>query len=264
MLVVLLASWVAASASEECESCTSFMQMRLQTHETTVQADALPQKCLETLTWQSFRQPIRQTLAHYPGEDGYCIYAPVGRMADCAVARSTGNLSDFTRPLHESDKESLKHTSAAPAVTFVAPDGSSLRTRDRQFPMDDLYCFVNGWYQLPREQAANNYSFLEQVSREYCAHMAKKVPGFHERSMADWVRQLAEDEAWLEAAMKSGQEEVQLPKNIVAGIEAHGATKCLLEGEQGGALCDIAHCAARGAVVDGLVLYSSQGEVPEV
>ena len=59
-------------------------------------------------------------------------------------------------------------------------------------------------------------------------------------------------------------QEVQLPKNIVAGIEAHGATKCLLEGEQGGALCDIAHCAARGAVVDGLVLYSSQGEVPEV
>ena len=34
----------------------------------------------------------------------------------------------------------------------------------RHYPLDDMYCWVNGWYDLDREAAVNNYTYLSEAA----------------------------------------------------------------------------------------------------
>ena len=61
--------------------------------------------------------------------------------------------------------------------TVTLSDGRSLTIRDHQFPLDDLYCWVNGWYSLPRAPLIQNYSYLEEVSETICKNL-EQTPGF--------------------------------------------------------------------------------------
>ena len=42
------------------------------------------------------------------------------------------------------------------------PNGREITIRDHQYPLDDLYCLANGWYDLPRSPAVNNFTYLVQ------------------------------------------------------------------------------------------------------
>ena len=60
--------------------------------------------------------------------------------------------------------------------TLTLSDGRSLSIRDHEYPLDDLYCWVNGWYSLPRASVIQNYSYLEEVSDRSCKNL-EQIPG---------------------------------------------------------------------------------------
>ena len=77
------------------------------------------------------------------------------------------------------------------------PDNRTLIIRDHSYPLDDAYCFVNGWYDLPRAELVNNFSYLEEVSDRYCDHLAKTFPGYWNTTMADLFKESDSDAAFL-------------------------------------------------------------------
>lgn len=46
------------------------------------------------------------------------------------------------------------------------PDGRKFSIRDHFYPLDDVYCYVNGWYDLPRAKVAQNWTYLEEAARQ--------------------------------------------------------------------------------------------------
>ena len=110
------------------------------------------------------------------------------------------------------------------------PDNRTLIIRDHIYPLDDLYCYVNGWYSLPRHEVVNNFSYLEEVSNRFCDHLAEIVPGYHNISLMDLVKESKADEAFLENLMKNGADTGYVPQSVIDGMYLHAATKCVMRG----------------------------------
>lgn len=66
--------------------------------------------------------------------------------------------------------------------------------------------------------------------------------------------------------MKHGASSGHVPKSVVDGMYLHAAVKCLLRGPKGGAVCDIADCAAQGCFAESSneLLYTVRGECESV
>ena len=89
----------------------------------------------------------------------------------------------------------LTNDSIATPFTLKLPDNRTLVTRDHVYPLDDLYCFVNGWYSPEdRQQAAKNYSYLEEVSERACEGLEGRVPGYFELTAMDMARETSEND----------------------------------------------------------------------
>ena len=110
------------------------------------------------------------------------------------------------------------------------PDNRTLIIRDHLYPLDDLYCYVNGWYSLPRHEVVNNFSYLEEVSNRWCDHLAEIVPGYYNITLTEFIKESKADEAFLENLMKNGADTGYVPQSVIDGMYLHAATKCVMRG----------------------------------
>ena len=110
------------------------------------------------------------------------------------------------------------------------PDNRTLIIRDHSYPLDDAYCFVNGWYDLPRAELVNNFSYLEEVSDRYCDHLAKTFPGYWNTTMADLFKEGESDEAFLLDIQKNGADVGYATPSFVDGMYLHAVAKCVMRG----------------------------------
>ncbi|CAK9112100.1 unnamed protein product [Durusdinium trenchii] len=157
------------SEDEETAQRTSFVQMakHLEKHLESREA-ALPGVCLRSLSWEIYRKPIQEVLKDHPNYDGWCIYGIMGELfSKCAVAREVRQLVPFTDVIQK--KESPMHLGRT--QRFVL-EGSEVNV-DRMHVLDDLYCHVNGWYELSSE-AASNYSYVEEASKKVLPELGRE------------------------------------------------------------------------------------------
>ena len=150
----------------------------------------------------------------------------------------------------------------ATPFTLKLFDNRSLVIRDHVYPLDDLYCFVNGWYNLPsRGEVINNFTYLEELSDKHCNYLEKVVPGYFKLSFDDLTNESTVDETDLEDLMKQGGNEGYVPEWVVNGMLLHAAVKCVFRGGNRGAVCDSANCAQRACMgTDDVLKYTVRGE----
>mmetsp|Transcript_42300 Transcript_42300/g.78760 ORF Transcript_42300/g.78760 Transcript_42300/m.78760 type:complete len:183 (+) Transcript_42300:67-615(+) len=150
------------------------------------------------------------------------------------------------------------------AKTLQLPGGQTLTIRDHSYPLDDLFCYANGWYELDRHQVLHNLTYLEEVSEASCRWLESKIPNFHEISVKDLMAEEHVDSQVLSAAMGSNESVVEMGKDVMYGMLVHAAAKCLF-GKSKGAVCDIANCASRACLLPGGTLgYTARGECEDV
>ena len=125
-----------------------------------------------------------------------------------------------------------QHINGSNATPFALrlPDNRTLIIRDHIYPLDDLYCYVNGWYSLPRHEVVNNFSYLEEVSNRWCDHLAEIVPGYYKISMVDFINESTADKAFLVNLMENGTDTGYVPQSVIDGMYLYAATKCVMRG----------------------------------
>jgi len=221
--------------------------------------------CLPSLSDQDRARPLKDVLADY-GEDGWCIFGSAsGCFSQCAVSRRTRDVNSFIKQFEGFYAEILNVKNATP-FTFKLPDETTLTVRDHVYPLDDLYCYANGWYNppIPRESLVNNFTLLEEVSGRSCEELSKTVPGFESLAWKSMEQESEVDRVQLEDMMKTG-DSAAVSDKLVKNMLVHSAVKCLLRGGFRGAVCDIANCAARGCIDESeaphyTVRYTQRGE----
>ena len=133
---------------------------------------------------------------------------------------------------HRSQSVVQKQVTRADAipVTLTLPDNHSLTIRDHAYPLDDLYCFVNGWYSMPGDRhALMNFSYLEEVSDKFCDQLEKTMPEYHKLSASSFFAESEGDEHMLEVAVNSSGR-WHVPETVVHGMQVHAAVKCVMRG----------------------------------
>ena len=181
------------------------------------------------------------------------------------VGRRARDMTSFVTQFEDFYAEILNDKSATP-FTLQMLDKTTLTIRDHFYPLDDLYCYANGWYNpaIPRESLVNNFTWLEEVSERTCEKLSKTVPGYESLTFANIGQENRDDSAELSDMMKTGDSGAVSDK-LVMGMLLHSAVKCLMRGGYQGAVCDIANCAARGCIDESEALhytlrYTQRGE----
>ena len=169
--------------------------------------------------------PCLKHLAPYKFNDNRShvklLRVSIGRTfySSCRALRYVENYSSY-----------LANDSLATPFTLKLPDNRTLVTRDHVYPLDDLYCFVNGWYSITdRSQAAKNYSYMEEVSEKACEGLEGRVPGYFELSAIDLARETFQDVQFLKDIMAHGSEG-NVTQEVIDRMYLHTAFKCLLRG----------------------------------
>ena len=135
----------------------------------------------------------------------------------------------------------------ATSKILVLPDGSTLTIRDHSYPQDDLYCFINGWYQLDRVRTANDYADVEEVSQTSCNALQARAPNYDNVSM-DTMNAAAGGVAveQLLELLSDSDSEGEVQQSTLDGLRVLAAGKCLMSNM--GPVCDITNCARRGCL----------------
>ena len=106
-------------------------------------------------------RPIEE-VASLRGEDGWCYFGSTGLWArNCGLSRRSKNMMVFVLTYEVGYIPVLAGPWATEKALFFE-DGRRMTLRDHDMPLDDAYCFVNGWYNLPRAQVVKNFTFLEE------------------------------------------------------------------------------------------------------
>ncbi|CAJ1394417.1 unnamed protein product [Effrenium voratum] len=213
---------------------------------------------------EAYTLPIERVVEAFWPQDGFCVFGGAGAWArECANSRIRKDISNFVQEFGFVS-EFFTAPSATP-FTFRLPDGRAVTTRDHVYPLDDVYCLVNGWYDLDAEQLLHNFSFLEEASDRACAELEQLLPSFHSISMLDLTVESFADEKALQELMANDSNSAEVTEAIVHGMRVHAAAKCLLRGparqpgavqqskdKSGGkgALCDVSNCASRSRLVE--------------
>ena len=113
-----------------------------------------------------------------------------------SLLKEFGSVSSWPRR-HEPYYVKFLNSSTSTPFTFRLFDGRTLVVRDHDLPLDDLFCYVNGLYDLPRSKIVNNFTFLEEVSEKWCKTFEETLPNYFGISMADNANEYRESEAFL-------------------------------------------------------------------
>ncbi|CAE7302054.1 unnamed protein product [Symbiodinium sp. CCMP2592] len=272
--MLLMVSHVAAE--DECHKA-SFLQtdifVRLERDLQTSPLQQQTKACNPPSGWQGICAalqaedryvPMEEVISRYAGLDGYCIFGELGNWTrKCAIARCYENARPFAESYSDWYKTYLLDPVSTPKKLRM-PNGREITIRDHQYPLDDLYCLANGWYDLPRSPTVNNFTYLVQVSESSCRLLETTVPSYHNMTLNMLIKEGTRDEKRLEELLRSSDPVVDVDQSLVDGMKFHAAAKCVLAGGKG-AVCDIANCAMRGCLsFDGAVGYAARGECPPV
>ncbi|CAK9023117.1 unnamed protein product [Durusdinium trenchii] len=220
---------------------------------------------LATPCRQDFADPILDVSARYHA-DGWCVFGELDHwVRQCAISRRTGHVKNVLLT-HEPYYVKFLNSSTSTPFTFRLFDGRTLVVRDHDLPLDDLFCYVNGLYDLPRSKIVNNFTFLEEVSEKWCKTFEETLPNYFGISMADNANEYRESEAFLLNLQKNGATSGEVPQWVVNNLYLHGAVKCVLRGGNRGAVCEPANCAARACFGEdkSTLLYTARGECERV
>ena len=126
---------------------------------------------------------------------------------------------------------------------------------------------MNGWYSFPdRSEVVRNYTYLEEISDGWCNHL-NTVPGYDKLSFEDVHAEYVKLDEFLRNLVNNGKGEGYVPKSVLDGLHLVAAGHCALRGRQGGALCNIADCAAQFCFATPQsteLLYTVRGECQNI
>ncbi|CAJ1337870.1 unnamed protein product [Effrenium voratum] len=177
-------------------------------------------------------RPIEE-VASLRGEDGWCYFGSTGLWArNCGLSRRSKNMMVFVLTYEVGYIPVLAGPWATEKALFFE-DGRRMTLRDHDMPLDDAYCFVNGWYNLPRAQVVKNFTFLEEVSEAACKDLEKKVPNYHSITLSDIYAEADQSQAILVELMASSSPVVYANQTLLDNMYFHAATKCALGGRFG-------------------------------
>eukprot|EP00439_Symbiodinium_sp_Y106_P026326 s1471_g3.t1 len=227
-------------------------------------------ECQEKPHLEDFSKPITEVLYEHPGEDAWCIMsdleAPGFRMA-CAMARKHKRIRSFAAyenrriswegrsdPVGEGEGFSLETQKKV-----VLPGGSSLMVRD----YIDIWCVVNGYYNVSRAPALDDYEYLTHVSANLCFLSKQRVPDYNSLSLNDLLLHYLPHVNYINKKLMSEKPVVHLNQTDVDLMYRWAGVQCRMDNDHGGN-CDVGYCAYRGCLdADGMtVKHTDKGECP--
>ncbi|CAJ1405553.1 unnamed protein product [Effrenium voratum] len=179
--------------------------------------------CDKTLPLEDLVRPIQQVLQEHPEEDGWCYFGSGGAfLQEGAAARQKGTCRRFLELTKEVYNQTLNLPIDVPKTLLFA-DGSRVTIRDHAYPLDDVYCYVNGWYDLPRQKLISDFDYVVHISEEFCKGL---LPSYPNLTFANYLEETQVDSvALLEDVWHKGPT-VYVNQSVVEGMRQHAAAKC--------------------------------------
>ncbi|CAK9080328.1 Histone-lysine N-methyltransferase EHMT1 [Durusdinium trenchii] len=264
-MAMALAAQPLAAQPIECDDDCHMSHLQLQVAVGVANATnwaALGGVCMADLPKEYLRQPILDVLRKHPEEDGWCVFGAVDPcISACAACHKLRDVRPYFEVYKQESAVPIKKNATPKTLRF--PNGSLLTIRDYVDPIVDIYCHLNGYYDMPRQKLVNDYDYVEKISEAQCASVEWQTSDLSMQRLHDKYYHEADILAGLMA--ETGISDVN--QSLVDSLQAHFVVKCLL-GRGKGALCDIPECAWRGCVSHAgsevIVKYTSLGECPEL
>ncbi|CAK9057387.1 unnamed protein product [Durusdinium trenchii] len=223
---------------------------------------ALGGVCVAELPEEYQTQPISDVLEKHPEEDGWCVFGAVDPwISGCAACHKLRDMQPYFEVYTQETAVPIKADATPKTLRF--PNGSLLTIRDYTYPIVDIYCYLNGYYDMPRKRLVKDYDYVEKISEAQCASVEWQNSDLSMQGM--FAQYLHESEILASLMTEKGISDVN--QSLVNSIQSHFVVKCLL-GRGHGAICDIPECSWRGCVSraggEVIVKYTSLGECPEL
>ncbi|CAE7214645.1 unnamed protein product, partial [Symbiodinium pilosum] len=111
----------------------------------------------------------------------------------------------------------------------VLPDGSTLMVRDYH----DLFCTLNGYYNVSRVAAVNDYEFLTHVSAQFCSVRKQQVPNYNSLTLNDLVLHEDPHNDYINKLLMSSNPVVYLNQSDLDMFHTEAAVECRLDNDSG-------------------------------
>ncbi|CAE7513719.1 unnamed protein product [Symbiodinium natans] len=207
-------------------------------------------------------KPITEILYEHPGEDTWCIIGKAGnRSLACALARKHRDMRAYVEYNHQRAELAGQVAALAQPRKVALPDGSTLKVRD----YDDLFCMINGYYNMSREEALNDYEALTHMSEHFCSISKELVPDYNRLSLGYLVEESPAHARYIKSLLMSDRPVEHLNQSDIDVFRTEAAIQCRMDNDHGGN-CDVAWCNYRGCLdADGVtVRQTDYGECPPV
>ena len=234
---------------------------------------ALGGVCLAELPEEYQTRPVSDVLQkhEWKEKDGWCVFGAVDPwISGCAACRKLRDMQPYFE-VYQQEFAAVPILKNATPKTLRFPDGSLLTVRDYVYPMVDIYCYLNGYFDMDRKKLVHDYDYVEKVSEAQCANVEWQNSDLSMQGMNS--QYLHETEILALLMAEKGISDVN--QSLVDSLQAHFVMKCLL-GRGLGAICDIPECAWRGCITrvsrtDGtkdatetIVKYTDLNECPKL
>jgi len=127
---------------------------------------------------EDYDKPISAVLEEFPGHDGWCIF---GAAADWCSTCTIGRKQKDMRPYAEGQINTTQTTEYKYLQTgkepkkVLLPEGTSYESLTNVRDYHDLFCALNGFFNVSRSAALNDFNYLVQVSEHSCLALQSKV-----------------------------------------------------------------------------------------
>lgn len=257
----------ALSLAHECQDeASAVWQLQLQSALSENSEPPEPGICASPAP-EDYDKPISAVLEEFPGHDGWCIF---GGAADWCSTCAIGRKQKDMRPYAEGQIKTIETTEYKYLQTgkepkkVLLPEGTLYESLTNVRDYHDLFCALNGLFNVSRSAALNDFDYLVQVSEHSCLALQSKVWNY----FGLFINNLLLDPYPLGDALieilTSDKPVVHLNQSFVDMFHYEAAVQCRL-GNDKGALCVISYCALRGCMApDGVVGQTKHGECPPV
>jgi len=230
------------------------------------------QHCQQPLPEEDYFKPITEVLYEHPGEDAWCILSKANGAFNFSLACAMARKHQYIRGYAEYDYQRVQFEGRTHPVGFgeafhlntqkevVLPNNSSLMVRDYA----DIWCAINGYYNISRAAVLNDYEYLTHVSGNLCSLVKQRVPDYNNLSLNDMLLPVLPHINYINKLL-SDRPVVHLNQTDMDIMHTTAGVQCRMDNGHGGN-CDVAYCAYRGCLdADGMtVKHTDKGECPLV
>lgn len=257
----------ALSLAHECQDeASAVWQLQLQSALSENSEPPEPGICASPAP-EDYDKPISAVLEEFPGHDGWCIF---GAAADWCSTCAIGRKQKDMRPYAEGQIKTIETTEYKYLQTgkepkkVLLPEGTLYESLTNVRDYHDLFCALNGLFNVSRSAALNDFDYLVQVSEHSCLALQSKVWNYFGLSINNLLLDPYPLGDALIEILTSDKPVVHLNQSFVDMFHREAAVQCRL-GNDKGALCVGAYCALRGCMrPDGVVGQTKHGECPPV